>query len=86
MGIVVFDPVADGKLARSVELTHILHVPDLCSNFISCLYLTHVKGLIMVAQGRQIRFSRSNTLLFTASSLLSTHPRGWYRVCTESGP
>jgi len=49
MGTVVFDPVLDGKLARSVEFTRVLHVPELRSNLISCLYLTRVKGLTMLA-------------------------------------
>lgn len=37
------------------------------SNLISCLYLTRTKGLSMLAEGSCIRFSRSGTLLFTAS-------------------
>ena len=67
MGTVVFDPVLDGKLARSVEFTRVLHVPELRSNLISCLYLTRVKGLTMLAEGDKIHFSRSKQPLFSAS-------------------
>jgi hypothetical protein len=43
MGSVVFEPILGGKTARLVEFSQVLHVPDLWSNLLACLYLTHHK-------------------------------------------
>lgn len=67
MGTVAFDPVIGGKKGQNVEFSRVLHVPDLRSNLLSCLYLTRVKGLIMVIDSTQMRFFLSSQLLFTAS-------------------
>jgi hypothetical protein len=44
IGSVVFQPVVNGKEARGIELLRVLHVPDLRSNLLSCLYLARHKG------------------------------------------
>ncbi|TFK17033.1 hypothetical protein FA15DRAFT_629084, partial [Coprinopsis marcescibilis] len=64
----VFEPVLGGKkVARAVELTRVLHVPDLRSNLLSCLYLTRSKGYTITITSSSFCFSRSEGLLFTAS-------------------
>ena len=37
VGSVVFQPVVDGKLARPVEFSRVLHVPALRNNLLACL-------------------------------------------------
>ena len=44
VGTVVFNPVVNGKRIRSVEITRVLHVPELRNNLLSCLYLTRNKA------------------------------------------
>ncbi|KAJ2935599.1 hypothetical protein H1R20_g1494, partial [Candolleomyces eurysporus] len=44
IGSVVIDPVIGGKSVRSVELARVLHVPQLRSNLLSCLFLTQCCG------------------------------------------
>ena len=67
IGTVAFDPILHGKQAPPVAFSRVLHVPELRSNLLSCLYLTRVKGLTMVAQGSQIRFLDGKQLLFAAT-------------------
>ncbi|TFK16926.1 hypothetical protein FA15DRAFT_738459 [Coprinopsis marcescibilis] len=68
VGSMVFEPVLGGKkVARAVELTRVLHVPDLRSNLLSCLYLTRSKGYTITITSSSFRFSRPEGLLFTAS-------------------
>jgi hypothetical protein len=40
IGSVRFQPVEEGCQSRVVEFTRVLHVPELCSNLLSVLYLT----------------------------------------------
>ena len=43
-GIVYFNPIIDGKAARTFGFTRVLHVPDLRNNLLSVLFLTRQKG------------------------------------------
>jgi hypothetical protein len=45
MGSVVIYPVIKGQESHPVELTHVLHVPQLHNNLLACLYLTKHKGI-----------------------------------------
>ncbi len=58
IGSVVLNPVVNGSDARPVELTKVLHVPQLRNNLLSCLYLTKRKGIIMEVDASKIRFKR----------------------------
>jgi len=40
VGSAVFNPVMGGKVAKSVEFTQVLHVPELQNNLLAVLYLT----------------------------------------------
>ncbi len=64
---VVLNPVINESDARPVELTRVLHVPQLCNNLLSCLYLTKQKGIIMEVDASKIRFKHDGTTLFTAT-------------------
>ena len=66
IGSIVFVPTIKGKTMRSVELTRVLHVPDLTSNLLSILYLTHHKQFTIHINADEIKFIRDDTLLFTA--------------------
>ena len=66
IGSVRFVPVIGGKKARVVEFTRVLHVPDLRTNLISILYLTRQKQFIVTINSHDMKFTRDNTLLFTA--------------------
>ena len=45
VGSVLFRLVKNGKQYRDVECTRVLHVPALCNNLLSVLYLTKYKGI-----------------------------------------
>ena len=49
-----------------VEFTRVLHVPDLRTNLLSILYLTHQKQFTVIIDAHEIWFKCNNTLLFTA--------------------
>ena len=66
IGSVRFIPTIGGKKARVVELTRVLHVPDLRTNLLSILYLTRQKQFTVTINSDEMRFTRDNTLLFTA--------------------
>ena len=51
---------------RVVEFTRVLHVPDLRTNLLSILYLTHQKQFTVLINLHEMRFTRDKTLLFTA--------------------
>ena len=59
VGTVVFDPVIDEKRVRSVELTRVLHVPQLRSNLLSCLYLTRCCGFEFHVDSTFMHFQHS---------------------------
>ena len=63
---IVFVPSIRGKERRAVELTRVLHVPELRTNLLSILYLTHHKQFTVQIDGHKMLFSRDRTLLFTA--------------------
>ena len=66
VGTVVIDPVVDGKRIRSVELTCVLHVPQLRSNLLSCLFLTRCCGFSILIDSAFMHFMRSGMTLFRA--------------------
>src|SRR6266705_411415 len=46
VGTVVLHPrMMDGKASQAVEFTRVLHVPSLCNNLLSCLYLARHKNI-----------------------------------------
>ena len=66
MGTVVIDPVIEGQGVRSVELTRFLHVPQLRSNLLSCLYLTRCCSLQILIDSTFMHFMRNKITLFWA--------------------
>ncbi|KIK81008.1 hypothetical protein PAXRUDRAFT_763652, partial [Paxillus rubicundulus Ve08.2h10] len=58
VGSIVFILVLEGKSARVVEFTRVLHVPDLRNNLISVLYPTHHSGFIVNINSSHMMFSR----------------------------
>jgi len=66
-GSVVFQPTLRGRKAESLEFTRVLHVPDLRSNLLSCLYLTRHKGLVIHISATTMTFQLHRKTLFTAS-------------------
>ncbi len=79
-----FNPVVNGSDAHPVELTRVLHVPQLHNNLLSCLYLTKRKRIIMEVDARKIRFKRDGTTLFTAT--VTPHHTGIVDASTELNP
>jgi hypothetical protein len=63
----VFQPVVNGKEARGIELWRVLHVPDLRSNLLSCLYLARHKGFNITISADAITFKQGGRTLFTAT-------------------
>ena len=63
-GIVYFNPIIDGKAARTFGFTRVLHVPDLRNNLFSVLFLSRHKGFTVSID------SPFNNQLATLSSLL----------------
>ena len=68
IGSVVFQPVVEGRLVRAVEWSRVLHVPDLRTNLLSCLYLTRQKGYTITITASHFNFHRPEGLLFTATT------------------
>ncbi|KAJ3501259.1 hypothetical protein NMY22_g18988 [Coprinellus aureogranulatus] len=66
VGTVVIDPVMDGKGTASVELTRVLHVPQLHCNLLSCLFLTRCCGFNILIDSTFMHFKRSGMTLFRA--------------------
>ncbi len=62
IGSVVINPVVNGSDARPVELTRVLHVPQLRNNLLSCLYLTKHKGIRMEVDSSKMHFKRDAEL------------------------
>jgi hypothetical protein len=67
MGSVVIHPVIKGQEARPIELTHVLHVPQLRNNVLACLYLTKRKGIRLEVDDSTMFFKCNGTTLFTAT-------------------
>ncbi|EKM73429.1 hypothetical protein AGABI1DRAFT_134791 [Agaricus bisporus var. burnettii JB137-S8] len=67
VGSVVFQPVVNGQETRAVEFTRVLHVPDLRSNLLSCLYLAWHKGFNITISAQSIDFQCKGISLFTAT-------------------
>ena len=57
VGSVVFHPELKGEVARAVEFTHVLHVPDLHNTLLSVLYLTHHAGFVVSINSTHITFA-----------------------------
>ena len=67
VGNVVFEPIVNGKQVGAVEFSRVLHVPDLRSNLLSCLYLTRHKGITINISSHSMVFRQRRKTLFTAS-------------------
>ena len=66
IGSIVFVPSIRGKEGRAVELTQVLHVPELRTNLLSILYLTRHKQFTVQIDACKMQFICDRTLLFTA--------------------
>ncbi|THH16432.1 hypothetical protein EW146_g4214 [Bondarzewia mesenterica] len=62
IGSVVFVPLVGGKEAQAVEFSSILHVPAICHNLLSVLYLTRQKKFSVVIEGSMMHFMRDNSV------------------------
>jgi len=58
VGSVVFQPVIEGRSMGAVELTRVLHVPDLRNNLLSALYLICHSGFVVSINSSAMVFSR----------------------------
>jgi hypothetical protein len=58
MGSVVIHPVIKGQEACPVELTRVLHVPQLRNNLLACLHLTKRKGIRLEVNDSTMFFKR----------------------------
>ena len=67
VGSVLFRPVKNGKQYRDVEFTRVLHVPALCNNFLSVLYLTKYKGIDIHISAITMDFFDQKSSLFSAT-------------------
>ena len=67
VGSVRFQPVVKGRPGRLLEFTRVLHVPDLCSNLLSVLYLTRNKEYDVRIHRSTLYFFLHRSLLFTAT-------------------
>ena len=67
MGNIVFEPIVNGKQVGAVEFSRVLHVPDLRSNPLSCLYLTRHKGITINISSHSMVFRQRRKTFFTAS-------------------
>jgi hypothetical protein len=65
IGFIVFTPMIKGKTTQKLEFTQVLRVPDLRTNLLLILYLTHHKGFTVNINACKMRFLRNGTLLFT---------------------
>src|SRR5882762_2478395 len=66
IGSIEFVPELEGKRGRPVEFSRVLHVPDLCSNLLSVLFLTQNKLFLVVILETVMSFICSQAVLFTA--------------------
>jgi len=66
VGNVVFEPIVNGKQVGTVEFSRVLHVPDLRSNLLSCLYLTCHKGITINISSHSMVFRQRRKTFFTA--------------------
>lgn len=67
LGSIVFVPVIEGKQARPVEFTRVLHVPALQSNLLSITFLTKCRGFDVHMNADTMAFSKDGNKLFTAT-------------------
>ena len=57
VGSVVFHPKLKGEVARVVEFTCVLHVPDLHNSLLSVLYLTRHAGFVVSINSTHMTFA-----------------------------
>ena len=67
IGSVVFQPIIQGTAAQGVEFTRVLHVPQLRSNLLSCLYVSQYKDFEIIISGHSMVFKLEGKCRFTAS-------------------
>ena len=66
VGSAVFNPVVEGKVQHAIEFTCVLHVPSLCNNLISVLFLCKHKRFEVCIAGSLLTLSLYSSTLFTA--------------------
>ena len=67
VGSVLFRLIKNGNMYRDVEFTRVLHVPALCNNFLSVLYLTKYKGIDVHISSITMDFYDQKSWLFSAT-------------------
>src|ERR1700753_92074 len=67
IGSVVFIPRVNGSEMRPIQLTRVLHVPNLRNNLLSVLFSTRQRGFIVKITGNAMYFNLNGETLFTAS-------------------
>ena len=68
VGTVCFRPLIDGKEARDIEFTKVLHVPSLRNNLLSVTYLSKYKDIdVHISKSKMSFFNQNQNLLFTAT-------------------
>ena len=66
LGSVVFEPEGEVVDGQPIELTRVLHGPQLCANLLSVLYLSLHKRFCILIRGDRVIFALDNAILFTA--------------------
>ena len=66
VGSVIFEPEGEGVDKRPIELSRVLHVPQLAANLLSVLYLSLHKRFVVVIHGDLVEFAQDGVVLFTA--------------------
>ena len=66
VGSVLFQPIIDGKIARDIELSRVLHVPALKNNLLAVLFLTRKRGFNVHIGSDTMQFDIHGQTLFTA--------------------
>ena len=66
VGSVLFQPIIDGKIARDIEFSRVLHVPALKNNLLAVLFLTRKRGFNIHIGSDTMQFDIHGQTLFTA--------------------
>jgi transposase InsO family protein len=66
-GVVSFEPVIDGQIAKSIEFHNVLYVPDLSHNLLSTIHLTRHQKFKMMQDDTKMTFYRDKNIAFIAT-------------------
>lgn len=66
VGTVIFEPEGEGVDGQPIELSRVLHVPQLCANLLSVLYLSLHKRFAILIHADRLHFAQDGAVLFTA--------------------